>query len=414
MEPELIDLLIVGGPPLNYGRFKIKVRQVPFTFEGINEAFRLLPECNHLVVMPGQDIFDSPLVANNFEWAYENSGVDQCLLKLGLFSIKSNDPIPDQISNILKDIQGMDHSLFTRRVACAFFAHLCEGMYNIVENGGSVYVLMPEDYPSWDKNDKTFMVHAMPGIDITTTSKWSRRVRGEFSSILDGNPSKLLFSFEPTYLEKYSEDYFSGNSGELDTPHRILRLLPEPTTVRWKVGAVDRANGWRVLVLIWGSGKLIFAPALSWTSVLKELGVDGFDGSETQKIECSTVDAGCTDQKLSVPARGSLANKLPTSKDEITRWNEILGWAGTDGRRGAIRSIEDLAWTLDMLPKEMLKSNKKVDVYSIDGSISRAKTTGEALRKTISRLKAKQGLPESLISLLDEADKSWKNHFHHS
>jgi len=416
MNTELIDILIVGGPQLNYGRFDVKVRQLPFTFEGINKGCRLLPACKNVVIMPGQAIFDSLPEAKDFEWTYENSHLEHCVLKLGLASMDSKNPVPDQISRRLAEIQGDEYSRFTRSATSEFFARLCDGIYNIVDSGGDVYILMPEEYPLWPKGDKAFMIHAMPGIDVVTNSRWSRRVSGEFASMLEGTPSELVFSFGSIYSEEYPEGHFMGNEGKLDSPHKILRLLPEAAPVRWKAGAVDRAKAWRILVLSWGMGRFIFAPALSWSLILKDLGVHECAGSESLNGSSGKPDTACNDQKVSTPDGGALVKMLPQSKEEIEKWNRALGFKGIDGRRKNIKSIVDLAWTVAMLPTEVLKlkSNNKVKVYSINGAITEGELTGDALRRAIDRFSKKPELPEKLKVFLQEVQEAWKNHFLHS
>lgn len=401
------DILIIGGPDLACTRTSDKIRQVPFTFTGLGAAYRLLTEPVTVVIAPDASILSVMPTAADFDGVGDPGRADPELCRLGLYSPASSEPIPLQIESNLALIPEDMRGDFIRRSASIFLGRALDRTFNIVNGGGTVYLLLPEEYPSWQDTDKAVIGDQVPGLIIDRDEAWSARVGGDHRWLLEGVRSGLRLGWANAYTELVEVDGYVGVPDPLPHPDRVLKLLPAEISVSVSQGATDCAGQRRVLALRWGRGAFVVAPALCWMPLLVRLGIGVSDDSGLGCVEDDHADKSAAQEGLKpASAVGPLASLLPVTNEGIRDWDKVLAW-----RAGKVRSVAEIACSLDALPAgPRRKPTETVRVCGLAGDGS-GETNAAALRKLIERKLHITEIPDGLRKLLEDALAAWNQHF---
>jgi hypothetical protein len=387
-----LDMLIIGSQ-CSCTRSLSRVRQVPFSFEGLAEAYRLLPEVNTLIIVPDAVInrtMPTAAVINSFKYPQV---LHPIVIELGLLIPGSLDPVPSQVEQSLAAIQEDERPAFIRRAARAAIAHILDRIFPIVNSGGTVFLLIPEDLPSWPAEDAEFLRSTMSGIWVAKDDVWATRLQGEYAGMVENAGSFLRFDLSNDYHQLLDEEGYMDVPDALPHPEQVLSMLPPDIQVSMVPGAVDRVGQCRVLTFRWGTGQFILAPARSQDTLLTQL-----LAAETPE---DVVEPAC-----GIPDR--LSAMLPADPSELNQWTQAVGWEREDRRRGAVHSLQELADTLDGIPQGTKPATEKVPVRRSTGEIDSQHTTGEALRKLLKRIRKKKPLPPGLSAFLAAAEAKWK------
>lgn len=396
-----LDTLVIGGPTLPFVT-STGIRQVHFSFDGLGEAYQLIPECETLIVVPDRRILAELPSAEAFKHYIEGGSLHPIFGELGVINLTLNQtsdaPVLNQVARNLDSIPTAQRAAFIQRGAAAFFGYVLGRTFNVVNGGGTVFVLAEEDLPAWSNEERAFLSGVMPGILFSQASTWSARVSGAYAWMLSETRSSLEIGLALNREDIVGGADITGIPDPLPTPERILAFLPPEISVHVADGALDRAERYRVLVLKWGTGAFVIAPAMSWNSLLARLKLSAPSESPSE---------------IGRPAEGTLVAMLPRQIAQVKAWDDALGWGDNDNRSGAIKSVRSLAATLDAVPPGNLSSSKAVAVYDDHGPTQQM-ISGDALRKRLERVQKRTALPEDLHAFLAASHAAWKARFRHS
>lgn len=388
-----LDILIIEGSAVPFTRSQALVLQVPFTFEGLAEAYRLVPEAMKILIVPDVAInrtMPTATAINGFKYP---QAVHPMVLELGLFSTECADTVPTQVEKSLAAIREVEQPAFIRLAARAAFGHILERTFPVVNSGGMVWLLMPEDLLSWSAEDAEFLRSTIPGIRVVREEIWTSRLQGEYAGMVETAGSFLRFGLSNEYSQLLEEEGCGEAAKPLPHPDKLLTMLPPDIDVGIVPGAVDRVGHYRILAFRWGAGQFILAPAVCRETLLSHL----LPAENPEDVDEPARD---------IPQR--LIAMLPATPSEMAAWTRAIGWDREDKRRRAIRSLPELANTLDDIPRGSKPATDKVPVRRGTGELDVQPMTGEALRKLLKRLRQKKLLPAGLSTFLVAAEAKWK------
>lgn len=390
------NILIVGGPTLA-SVLKSDVRQLPFTFGGMSLAYQLSAECETLILIPDRGLLASMPEAADFSRFNEDGALHLIHGDLGVIGLPTDCPIPDHVTQILGSIPDSDREKFISRAAASCVSYLLGRTFNLVNSGGTVYLLAAEDLPAWSMAERNFVATAMPGVYFSSIQSWSACVGGAYAWMLDGTRSSLEFGIAARReADAYIDD--TARMEFLVHPEDVLSFLPPEAAVQVGDGAMDRAGGHRVLVLKWGKGHFVIAPAVCWNALLAQLGISSeLAGAHNDVAPC---------------AGGSLLARLPQDPLKLEEWDRALGWGGADKRSGSVKSVKSLAATLDSIPPGKRLSSDRIPVPGVENQpTADAHITGEALRKLIERKGKTRDLSDEVKQFLAMVMDAWRERF---
>lgn len=432
---DIIDLLFIGGPKWVINKTGLVIRQCDFTFEGIGEAYRKIPACKGVVVVPDNTVFDNMPSADDFDNINpfrSYSGLDTSLVPLGLY-----DPVHDEISayaqvkaNLVK-LPGEKTVEFVKKAAHVFIERLLERLAVLVGSGFEVRLLFPEDFAAPALRDcgggrsayqsnklQCLIKKCLPGIQVYEQNEWSAITQGDYKFLVENFPSKLGFQIDADVFG--SDICLDFKHGTFPDTLNAVSFLQSEVTVEWEAGAFDRADHWRVLILKWGTGKMALGPSSCLhilqtdkiamehflMSMLPQQNASEFLQSPVSKKQQDELPESERSDKMSddgtppVADVGPFAKMLPRDEEELTEWNNICNFTSS-----AIQSVQEIAYTLDALYHEGHKNTdfkrsrvgmyneEQLTVYNGKGAVERKSSKTQ----TIDKIKIRRGALRTLI-----------------
>jgi len=223
-----IDVLIVGGPEKLPPAGSLKIQRVPFTSDGLQNAGRLIPKCNTVIVVPCYPGSDGS--SRSSEQSIDENGNFSCI-----------------DSQTLRDFQVR--------------------LYTLVNGAASVYFLVPDD-----SGLRLFIeINITVGLSFKTNSEWSARLDGRRKWMLENSSSDLVLNFADRYgVFELRSDLMSFTE-PLPDPDQLLLNLPRGRDVTLGDCVVDCAGNTRVLDLHWGNGEFVIASAACISNIFNKI-----------------------------------------------------------------------------------------------------------------------------------------------
>lgn len=302
------DILIIGGPETAFADPAAKVRQVPFTFAGLAEAYRLLPEAETVIMMPdAAGVVSGMPTEDGIRCFHIADRKNPLIVVLEQFETRKYGLTPGVflLKQRLDGLPQEKRSDFIRQANATAVELVLERVADIVAAGGKVFLLLPEsDLPRLHPEDKTIITGLLPGIRIGHDRTWSARVDGKYAWLLEGVRPSLVF----------------GCSGVLKRfPSLALKSLPKKSGASALSGAVDRGGGVRVIFFRIGRSEFVITSAVATENLLRRFGVVEKTDSEPPATNLPGVCAKPAVEKTGceVPAREAEDSEVRGSDDGV-------------------------------------------------------------------------------------------------